>query len=93
MQKVESNTIKSLVGVRRRKRSTWLLAALGLNKISFSILILIFKKLKKEKFFTKWTNSGTLQWPKNQMIVILTWIAVPDSYCSGLLNETQKSAI
>ncbi|RMZ99304.1 hypothetical protein BpHYR1_020826 [Brachionus plicatilis] len=26
------------------------------------------------------------------MIVILTWIAVPDSYCSGLLNKTQKSA-
>ncbi|RNA36058.1 hypothetical protein BpHYR1_052708 [Brachionus plicatilis] len=25
------------------------------------------------------------------MIVILTWIAVPDSYCSGLLNKTQKA--
>ncbi|RNA09870.1 hypothetical protein BpHYR1_023119 [Brachionus plicatilis] len=51
MQKVESNTIKSLVGVRRRKRSTWLLAALGLNKTL--IFFSVYRNLIENKYTRK----------------------------------------
>lgn len=40
MQKVNSNTIKSLVGMRRRKRGTWLLAKLGLNTVNKRLTVL-----------------------------------------------------